>query len=160
MDCERSTNIITSKSQETLVRIPLSEILCLRRLGSLSILVRTPDEAQLPTIVSLPCEHFSVAQDALSGPRLPGRTFSFDHLVDRAADARSSEVGHGRKYAPVRHSQLAARMPVTPPVSLSSPSGRGLFSLLCSPLPCFQKRLASALPAPNDRHNRSPIAMA
>jgi hypothetical protein len=35
-----------------------------------------------------------------------------------------------------------------------------IFSLLCSPLPCFQKRLASALPAPNDRHNRSPIAMA
>ena len=41
MDCERSTNIITSESQEILVRIPLSEILCLRRLGSLSILVRT-----------------------------------------------------------------------------------------------------------------------
>ena len=127
MDCERSTNIITSESQEILVRIPLSEILCLRRLGSLSILVRTPDEAQLPTIVSLPCEHFSVAQDALSGPRLPGGTFSFDHLVDRAADARSSEVGHGRKYAPIRHAQLAARMPVTPPISLSSASGRGLF---------------------------------
>jgi hypothetical protein len=65
------------------------------RLGSLSILVRTPDEAQLPAIVSLPCEHFSVAQDALSGPRLPGGTFGFDHLVDRAADARSSEVGFG-----------------------------------------------------------------
>ena len=92
----------------------------------LAILVRTPDEAQLP-IVSLPCEHFSVAQDALSGPRCPGGTFSFDHLIDRAADAGNSEVGHGRKHAPVRHAPLAARMPVMPLVSPASV--RGLFSL-------------------------------
>jgi hypothetical protein len=57
---------------------------------------------QLTNIVSFPCEHFSVAQDTLSGPRFPGGTFGFDHLVDGAAVARNSEVGHGRKHAPVR----------------------------------------------------------
>jgi hypothetical protein len=49
-------------------------------------------------IVSFPCEHFSVAQDTLSGSRFPGGTFGFDHLVDGAAVARDSEVGHGRKH--------------------------------------------------------------
>jgi hypothetical protein len=63
-----------------------------------AILVRTPDEVQLTNIVSFPCEHFSVAQDTLSGPRFPGGTFGFDHLVDGAAVARDSEVGHGRKH--------------------------------------------------------------
>jgi hypothetical protein len=53
---------------------------------------------QLTNIVSFPCEHFSVAQDTLSGPRFPGGTFGFDHLVDGAAVARDSEVGHGRKH--------------------------------------------------------------
>ena len=63
-----------------------------------AILVRTPDEVQLTNIVSFPCEHFSVAQDTLSGPRFSGGTFGFDHLVDGAAVARDSEVGHGRKH--------------------------------------------------------------
>jgi hypothetical protein len=48
---------------------------------------------QLTNIVSFPCEHFSVAQDTLSGPRFSGGTFGSDHLVDRAAIARNSEVG-------------------------------------------------------------------
>jgi hypothetical protein len=67
-----------------------------------AILVRTPDQAQLTNIVPFPCEHFSVAQDTLSGSRFPGGTFGFDHLVDGAAVARNSKVGHGRKHAPVR----------------------------------------------------------
>ena len=83
-----------------------------------AILVRTPDEVQLTNIVSFPCEHFSVAQDTLSGPRFPGGTFGFDHLVDGAALARDSEVGHGantRSAAPLpyhyRHDQLSRTSP-------------------------------------------------
>ena len=53
---------------------------------SLSILVRTPDEAQLPTIVSLPCEHFSIAQDAL--PRLPGGTIARTNGITLSSSAR------------------------------------------------------------------------
>jgi len=72
----------------------------------------------LTNIVSFPCEHFSVAQDTLSGSRFPGGTFGFDHLVDGAALARDSEVGHGantRSAAPLpyhyRHDQLSRTSP-------------------------------------------------
>jgi hypothetical protein len=44
-------------------------------------------------------------------------TYSFDHLVDCAADTCNFDVGHGTKYAPVRHAPLAARMSVTQPFS-------------------------------------------
>src|SRR6516165_8546820 len=47
-------------------------------------------------------------------------------------------------------------MAVTPPVSLTIV--RGPFSPLWPPLPCSQKRRASALPAQPDRHSRSPSA--
>src|SRR6516162_2777728 len=49
-------------------------------------------------------------------------------------------------------------MAVTPPVSPTIE--RGPFSPLWPPLPCSQKRRASALPAQPDRHNRSPTAKA
>ena len=112
---------------------------------------------QLP-IVTLPCEHFPVAQDALNRSRCPRGTYSFDHLIDRAADACNSDVGHGHKHAPVRHAPLAARMSVMPPVSQANV--REPFSPLWPPLPCSQKRPASVLPAPTDRHSKSPTAKA
>jgi hypothetical protein len=65
---------------------------------------------QLTNIVTIPCEQFPVAQDALERSRFPRGTFSFDHLVDCAADTCNFDVGHATKYAPVRHAPLAARI--------------------------------------------------
>ena len=113
----------------------------------------------MTNIVSLPCEHFSVAQDTLSRPRFPGGTFGFDHLVDRAAIARNSEGGHGRKRAPVRLRHQHITITVRPRVSRSPASARGPFCLLWQPLPCFQKRRAKTLSAPTDRHGKFPISM-
>ena len=39
-------------------------------------------------------------------------------------------------------------------------ASKGLFSPLWLPPPCFQKSGATVLPAPNDRHNKSPTARA
>jgi len=72
-----------------------SSVMVQRKTLVSSIRVGTPDEAKLAKIISLPCEQFPVAQDALKRPRLFRGTFSFDHLVDRAAYACDPEVGHG-----------------------------------------------------------------
>jgi hypothetical protein len=57
------TGIVIFESQETLARISLSETLRLRRLESLSIFVRTPDEVQLTNSFSIRREHFPAAED-------------------------------------------------------------------------------------------------
>ena len=85
---------------------------------------------QLTNIVSFPREHFSLAQDTLSGPRFPGGTLGLDHLVDGAAVARNSKIGHGRKHTPVRLRYSHITMTVRPRVSLSPAGARGPFSLL------------------------------
>jgi hypothetical protein len=87
----------------------------------------------------------------------------FTELINQTANAMPRQVvitGPDAKTpmeCGMRRHQIV--MAVTPPVSLSPTSGRGPFSLLWPPLPCFQKRLASFPAGPAERRGKSPTSM-